>query len=776
MRTLLVYLTLPVLIFFYSEKLSSQTTTISISGKIVDEQNSNILPFANIMVINSSDSTYVSGTVTDESGYFKLSLPLKSYLLRISFLGYETYTTSIDNEDLGVIYLKPKDRSLADVVVTATSKIFRMESGGISVDIQNSPLRNMGVLSDVLGQLPFVLKDQESYTIFGKGAPLFYINNRQVRNNSELQQISSKDIKAIKIITNPGAEYDASVNAIIKIETIRPIGDGLSGNIYTYNRYNKKFSNLDRVSFNYRNNNLDIFTGLQYATMSFPKDRNISNLISGQNNVTTINSKTVENDGFDHLIPELGFNYIINNKNSLGARYEYVNQFDSFGKSNGDINVFQNNVTEDDLHSIRKVKGREYSHYLNTYLNTSLSSLFSLKLDIDYKTSNRKNNANIQNTSIIHSDEEIVTSENGNSELIAGKLTMNTPLYSGALTYGLEMSYTTNKQVFSVYEDSNVPGVESSNNRVKQNLGAGFLSYGKTINKFSGDIGFRYESVRSKYFQNNELIEEQSKNYQKFFPSLRLSYKNDNLQMELAYKNIIQRPYYYDLRSTVFYQAPYSYYSGNPLLKPTYQNNFTYMMMWKKFTLMTIYTHYKDRIAYIPQLYLENSILLKPINFNNSQRLSISLNYSNSFGIWKPNWEISLAKDYLKLGNPSIKYNKPIFATNLRNHFQLKDWQLGVDIRISSEGNANAEYLSSSWQTNLYINKSFLHDKLMLNISSNDLFNTSKYRVNFISNNLATYYDNKMYRQNIQVSITYRFNNTSNRYKGSRSSDELDRL
>ena len=64
----------------------------------------------------------------------------------------------------------------------------------------------------------------------------------------------------------------------------------------------------------------------------------------------------------------------------------------------------------------------------------------------------------------------------------------------------------------------------------------------------------------------------------------------------------------------------------------------------------------------------------------------------------------------------------------------------------------------------------------MLNISSNDLFNTSKYRVNFISNNLATYYDNKMYRQNIQVSITYRFNNTSNRYKGSRSSDELDRL
>jgi len=40
-------------------------------------------------------------------------------------------------------------------------------------------------------------------------------------DNGELAQLNSSDIKQVKIITNPGAEYAATVNAVIKI---RPMG------------------------------------------------------------------------------------------------------------------------------------------------------------------------------------------------------------------------------------------------------------------------------------------------------------------------------------------------------------------------------------------------------------------------------------------------------------------------------------------------------------------------------------------------------------------------
>jgi len=38
-------------------------------------------------------------------------------------------------------------------------------------------------------------------------------------DNGELAQLNSPDIKQVKIITNPGAEYAATVNAVIKIIT-----------------------------------------------------------------------------------------------------------------------------------------------------------------------------------------------------------------------------------------------------------------------------------------------------------------------------------------------------------------------------------------------------------------------------------------------------------------------------------------------------------------------------------------------------------------------------
>lgn len=65
----------------------------------------------------------------------------------------------------------------------------------------------------------------------GKGTPLIYINNRLVRNDNELERLSSTHIKKVTVITNPGPEYDASVSAVVLIEAIRPPGEGIGGEV-----------------------------------------------------------------------------------------------------------------------------------------------------------------------------------------------------------------------------------------------------------------------------------------------------------------------------------------------------------------------------------------------------------------------------------------------------------------------------------------------------------------------------------------------------------------
>ncbi|SHF05428.1 outer membrane beta-barrel protein [Dysgonomonas macrotermitis] len=752
----------------------------TITGKVIDTESSEPLAFANVILLNSVDSTFIAGSITDDNGSFSLkaSNATENYLIRVQYVGYEALTLRVGSANLGILSLSPSQTTLKEVQITASAKTFRMENGGISADIQNSRLKDMGSLSDVLGQLPFILKDQDNYTVFGKGTPVFYINNRLVRNNIEIQKISSKDIKNVTIITSPGTEYDSSVNAVIKIETIRPVGEGISGDIFTYNRYNSKLSTLNNVSLNYRKENLDIFGSFGYADMSFPKDRIITNSILTNSSVTNIGTQSKEKDSFRHIIPQIGFNYMIDKNHSFGGKYEYYNQLNLSGKHNQYIEVLKNNLKENELHSDKCYDGSSKSHYVNVYYTGILSKWLSMKVDIDYKTASNENGTDINNLLENGTIEKVATSNTASSDLYAAKIVLTTPIWDGNLVYGAEISHTKNRQDSYVIENEGAPGIIPSSNDVNQNLIAGFLSFEKSFGQLSGDIGLRFENISSEYIQNGNKIQEQSKDYQNLFPSIRLSYKHDKFQTELSYRYTIRRPSYSDLRSGIVYLAPYSYFSGNPLLQPTYQQSLTFTLMWQKFTFMTVYSHYKDRFfEMIPQLYLENSILLKPVNFDKSQQLSISLNYSSTVGIWNPNIEIGMEKGFIKFGTPSLTYNEPIFKASLRNNLKIKEWQVGCDIHGRTRGNRGLEYLEkSSWNTNIYISKSFLKGNLSVNVTANDIFNTIDDKMSIANNNVNVYYDNSMYRRNVQLTVTYRFNTSKNRYKGNRASNELDRL
>lgn len=82
-----------------------------------------------------------------------------------------------------------------------------------------NPLSKLGSAVDAIKQMPLISGIGNNISVLGKGTPEIYINHRKVRDNSELQQLSSQDIERVEIITNPGAKYEADVKSVIIIHT-----------------------------------------------------------------------------------------------------------------------------------------------------------------------------------------------------------------------------------------------------------------------------------------------------------------------------------------------------------------------------------------------------------------------------------------------------------------------------------------------------------------------------------------------------------------------------
>ena len=78
------------MIIFLSNILClSVFSQISYTGKLLDE-NSQPLPYANVVLLSLPDSAFVTGTVSDEGGSFSLQAEEGNHLVKISSIGYAT--------------------------------------------------------------------------------------------------------------------------------------------------------------------------------------------------------------------------------------------------------------------------------------------------------------------------------------------------------------------------------------------------------------------------------------------------------------------------------------------------------------------------------------------------------------------------------------------------------------------------------------------------------------------------------------------------------------
>ncbi|MGB7394980.1 MAG: carboxypeptidase-like regulatory domain-containing protein [Pricia sp.] len=99
----------------------------SLTGQIRDE-NKEAMSFAHVLLLRQQDSVLVKGVTSDGQGKFQLeNIPLGTYLLNISILGYGHYFEEVRLEtaeplDVGIIQLTKASEQLEGVEVTGKKR------------------------------------------------------------------------------------------------------------------------------------------------------------------------------------------------------------------------------------------------------------------------------------------------------------------------------------------------------------------------------------------------------------------------------------------------------------------------------------------------------------------------------------------------------------------------------------------------------------------------------------------------------------------------------
>ena len=207
----------------------TQKTPTKMIGRIIDNKNRPI-DFANVALLNVSDSSLINGGVTNENGQFVIPCGARKAIVRVSCVGYHTAVDTYNTGKIGSITLKEATMNLQKVIVKAVRPRTKLTHGGFQTQVQGTLLSDVGMVSDLLKQVPRVRVNADGgCSVFGKGTPEIYINGRKVTDTKELQHLSSKEVKSVDVITNPGAQYSAEVGSVIRIHTIKKQGTGLSG-------------------------------------------------------------------------------------------------------------------------------------------------------------------------------------------------------------------------------------------------------------------------------------------------------------------------------------------------------------------------------------------------------------------------------------------------------------------------------------------------------------------------------------------------------------------
>ncbi len=665
-------------------------------------------------------------------------------------------------------------QELQEVVVKGNLPNTRLKGNAMITRIQGTPLSDAGTLGEMLVKVPGMTGTEETPEVLGKGAPLIYINGRLMRDNSELKRLRSEEIRDVEVINNPGAQYDATVRAVVRIRTVRQQGDGLSLDLTLSDEHDLRYD-FDRpqakIGANYRKNGVDVFGSVYYYHQDYRQYSTIEDITTTDKVFRQYGPYTMTWK-HDNLTYTAGVNWQLSDNHSLGVRADLTHQMNGKNQVIYDEDVFENNALIDHLYSHQTSKESKPLGWLtNTYYNGKVG-----KLGIDFNFDFMRNGTDTDRENVEQSkvqDDFVVSKSGTRSRLFAGKLVLSYPAWKGELEAGTEMTFVNRNNTYWI--DKAI--IANSDAEITENNVAVFVEYNYDFKKYgSASVGLRYEHTLLDYDDTINKDEKMHRSMDEWFPTASYSVTLGKVQTALSYSMKTYRPCFFAMNDAVTYISRYMYQAGNSQLLNERVRDLTLNVSYKWITLTASYEHLMNPITQWNFLTETDAMLCKHINLDKPiNTLSAYLAVTPRVGIWSLNATAGFEKQdlYLDVEGPQgvyrVYYDKPQYTLNAYNTFTLKHgWRFDVNLMYRSSGCSYNFYNDTyNLRLGLVAQKSLLKDNsLTLRAAVLDCFQRNRMNEYSDCGYNQIQQNNRFSTHKLMLSLIYRLNATRSKYKG----------
>ncbi len=749
-----------------------------IIGKVMGADKENIIYQ---IKVESTDSTKVM-TGSFYKPHFEVAVDsIKEVRLTVSSDGYETYqiqrTLQYPVTDMGEITLFKKSVQLGEVVVKAKKSEIEYDGMNYTIrNVQGTHIGDAGNLADMLKWTPGIIVTNESdISVIGAGEPIIYINDRKIKDKSELLMISSADVNKIEIIKDPDARYKNGTNAVVKICLKKQLKDFFGATVNNSLDIRRKVTESPSL-------NLSGKSGIVSGNASFTYRK--SNQLSYDEYMTTIahsadnifknSSKGEYGTDMDTYMLFGGLNFAFSPKSTFGVQYSgFFTDVDRDAIHHANIDNNGNTIAK--TISSTGSENRKYHSASASYIwNRNEHSTLTLITDYAY----RNNEINGETTEV-----------NLNTDKTYFTPTTNSTDYK-IYTFNGDYSFKTGKK------DNEQIGIEAGNtsnnsgstiSETPQNIDrtnrwmAVYGTFRRGWGKINLSLGLRYEYD----YTNTKAVEDGEgttlkKTYSNLFPNARISYKHKDREVySISYRKSIGRPSFSQLSPIVNYEDSLHYWTGNPSLKPSFTNIISLTANINNLTLSTSYYYITNPIVstYAHNDANPNILVSKPENINHLQSWDIGVNYSLSTDKFSFSTYGYLTYDYIKypyLGKEtSYKTLHTDIGGNISYNF-YRNFELFANTYYMSPWRDGTKKMGYTLNTNAGISGRFFKSKLYVSIHGQDLFakSVTPWRTN-------NYNDTEYWRRNrydtrgIRFLLRYTFNTIKSPFKSRSGNDNL---
>jgi iron complex outermembrane recepter protein len=745
---------LPVAIcLFCAAALPAQT---QVQGRITDPEGAP-LPFATVLLLTAADSSFVAGETAGEGGSFTFAqLAPGEYVCQASMVGFSSFQSAVfrlkdqpGEMSLGDIALSA-GADLAEVEVTARKALIEVRPDMLVFNVSASPSASGVNGLDLLRKAPGVNVDMDdNISLLGKEGVQIHINGIPTRLSGAdlatlLQNMSSDNIEAIEIVSNPSARHDAEGNAgIINLRLKKNPALGFNGNLIAsfsqgdYGRYS------NGLSLNYGGERIRASLELTRS-----EEIHLDNFLDTKNQ----NGFALDLDS-DEVRRRTGYNMAFGldarlaEKHSLGfSGRAILNQNDNALQSTTDIAIL-GAPEQDQLLESQTLLNQSFRNYnFNLNYNWTIGPNSNFSSDFSFGRFNTRGYTRQPNT-FFTPDRTMVLGVS-NSEFNADTYI---DMWSAKADYekswdrlkfstGGKFAYIATDNGFAFFNvgaNGPVPDFSRSNDfTYTEQVSAGYAVLDAKLSQYlTLNAGFRVENTasRGRLFSMQETDDaDVIRNYTDLFPNVGLSF-NDNKTHSLSLNvgRRISRPNYQNLNPFESPLSKLTAWKGNPFLRPNYIMNYqaTYAFR-QKLTITQQYSVTRDFFATIFEISGDNSNVIIPYNMDRATRYSVSVSYPQEVNKF---WEFTAFLDGGRstfkgnLEGTDIDLGQTTWSVRVQNNLKLP-W--GVLLDISYE-----RYSDWIWRGSIRVRgnqsldfglrKDFLDKRLQVRVTGADVLRTN---------------------------------------------------